>query len=96
VLLVEAIRDLKTVRESLENPDVRSIVTELPYLGSDQQGMAALLADAGLFNLDHVQPSSSAPNLFKVPKNWDFHGTSWKANGHGEAANQRHSPNVCS
>jgi hypothetical protein len=37
--------------------------------------MAALLADAGLLSLHDLQPSSSAPDLFKVPKNWDFHGT---------------------
>ena len=37
--------------------------------------MAALLADAGLLSLHDLRPSSSAPDLLKVPKNWDFHGT---------------------
>jgi hypothetical protein len=50
-------------------------VVELTYLHSQQPGMVALLADAGLLNLHDFQPASSLPDLLKVPKNWDFHGT---------------------
>lgn len=37
--------------------------------------MVALLADAGLLRPADLQHSSSAPNLMKIPRNWDFHGT---------------------
>lgn len=72
---VDALRDLKLIRKALKTPGLRDLVVELTYLHSEQPGMAALLADAGLLSLHDLRPSSSAPDLLKVPKNWDFRGT---------------------
>jgi hypothetical protein len=53
------------------------MVIELTYLHSEQPGMAALLADAGLLSVRDLRRASlaAAPDLLKLPKNWGFRGT---------------------
>ena len=67
-------RDMKFVRDAMINPDTRGPIMDLTYLHSEQPGIAALMSDAGLLGIHGVQ-TSSAPDLPKIPKNWDFHST---------------------
>jgi hypothetical protein len=62
------------VRDSVTNPNTRGPIMDLTYLRTEQPGIAALMADAGLLDLCGVE-TSEAPDLPKIPENWDFHGT---------------------
>ncbi|KAH8587814.1 hypothetical protein B0O99DRAFT_747310 [Bisporella sp. PMI_857] len=69
-----ALRDLKWVRECLQDPKFRQSANENLYLHNLVPGVASLLTSSGLFpRHGQIVPPSQAC-LPRIPKHWDFHG----------------------